>query len=69
MHALVAAVLLRLTGCDALDLDSEAQPPDGERGESEESLAGSERRTVIGADGIGQSEVLEGALEYGKREL
>jgi hypothetical protein len=30
MHALVAAVLLRATGFDALDLDSEPEPPDGE---------------------------------------
>src|SRR5690606_34026912 len=34
VHALVAAVLLRLARLDALDADAEAHPPDRERGQA-----------------------------------
>jgi hypothetical protein len=65
MHALVAAVLLRLTWLDALDLDAEPQPPDGEFGEVEESIWAGEGNPVVGADGIWQSAFGEQALKYG----
>ena len=32
MHALMAAVLLRVSGFDTLDSDAEAEAPDGELG-------------------------------------
>ena len=36
MHALMTAVLFRMTGLDALELDAEAQPPDREFGKTEQ---------------------------------
>src|SRR4029077_12225454 len=38
MHALVAAVLLRVAGLDALDIDPEPQPPDREARQTEERV-------------------------------
>ena len=38
VHALVAAVPLRLSWLDALDRDAEPEPPDGELGEVEEGV-------------------------------
>src|ERR1700730_8232728 len=66
MHALMAAVLLRAAWFDALDLDAEPEPPDGELGEVEEGIRTGEGNAVIGADGLGQSELLENGLEHGK---
>lgn len=51
MHALVAAVLLRMAGLDALDRDAEAQPPDRELGEVEQGIGAGERDAVVGANG------------------
>src|SRR5215470_14206809 len=50
MHALEAAVLLRMARLDALDGDAEAQPPDGELGEVEQGIWTGERDAVVGAD-------------------
>ena len=69
MHAFMTAVLLRLTGLDALDADAQAQPPDGEPGQAEQRPGCGERRAVVGADRGRQAEVLEGALEDGEGEL
>jgi hypothetical protein len=65
MHALVAAVLLQLTWLDALDLDAEPQPPDGEFGEVEESIWASARHTIVGADSRRQVTLLKQAMEGG----
>jgi hypothetical protein len=43
MHALGAAVLLRLAGGDALDGDAEPEPPDREPWEAVEAAAGEGR--------------------------
>jgi len=63
MHALVAAVLLRMAGLDALDLDAQPEPPDGELGEVEEGIRTGEGNAVIGTDGLWQPELLEDGLE------
>ena len=48
---------------DALDLDAEPQPPDGELGEVEERIGACEGHTIVGADGSRQAELFEGALK------
>jgi hypothetical protein len=55
MHALVAAVLLRTTGLDALDGDAQSQPPDGQLGEIEQGIGAGEGDAVVGSDGGGQA--------------
>ena len=65
MHALVAAVLLRVARLDALDGDAEAQPPDGELGEIEEGVGAGERHAIVGPDRRGQATLLEELLEGG----
>src|SRR3954453_4062911 len=62
MHAFVAAVLLRVAGLDALDLDAKAEPPNRELGEIQEGIWTGKRHTIIGTDGLGQAELHEGSL-------
>src|SRR6185312_896199 len=50
MHALMPAVLLRMTGPNAFDRDAQARPPDRQPGEIEQPVGRSEGNTVIGAD-------------------
>ena len=69
MHALMAAVLLRMPGLDALDGDAEAEPPDREPGEVEQGIGTGEGNTVIRADGDRQTALGEQPLEGGKRRL
>src|SRR5690606_24800808 len=69
VHALVAAVLLRVARLDALDRDAEPEPPHREPGQSEQGIAGGNGRTVVGADCRGQAELLEGAFEDGEGEV
>ena len=59
MHALMPAVLLRMTGPDAFDADAQAQPPDREPGEIEQAVGRSEGNTIIGADRLGQTALFE----------
>ena len=46
--------VLRMAGLDALDLDAEPEPPDGELGEVEERIGTGQGNAVIGADGSWQ---------------
>lgn len=69
MHTLVAAVLLRLAGFDALDRDAEPEPPDGELGEVEQSIRTGEGNAVVRSDGGWQAALDKQLLERGKCEV
>jgi hypothetical protein len=59
MHAFVPTVLLGMPGRDALDVDAEAQPPDGEFAEAIERVGGSKGDAVVGANGVGEANSLK----------
>jgi hypothetical protein len=50
MHALMAAVLLRVSGLDALDIDPEPQPPHRQARQTKERVGAGEGSAVIGAN-------------------
>lgn len=50
VHALVSAILLRAAWLDALDLDAEAEPPDGQTAEAEQGIGAGEGAAVVGPD-------------------
>lgn len=58
-----------MAGLDALDLDAEAEPPDGKLGEVEEAIGAGERDAVVGADGSWQAALAEQLLEGGYGRL
>ena len=64
----MAAVLVRLARRDALDVNAQPQPPDGQLAEAIEGRGRGKRQPVIRANRERQPEVLEGALEDGERE-
>src|SRR5678816_3318968 len=63
VHALMAAILLRMAGFDALDGDAKAQPPDRECGEVEQGIGAGEGNAVVGADGERQTALAEQLLD------
>ena len=69
MHAFVSAVLLRMTGPDAFDTNTQAQPPHRKLGEIEKPVGGSKRNAVIGTDGLRQTTLFEKALKGSKSGL
>jgi hypothetical protein len=50
MHALVAAILLRMARLDPLDANAQAKPPDRKFAQVEPSVCGSEGYAVVTAD-------------------
>lgn len=52
MHALVAAILLRVARLDPLDGDPQPQPPHCQTRQTEEGCSGAEGDTVVRPDGI-----------------
>jgi hypothetical protein len=50
VHALVAAVLLRVTGLDAFHRDAQPQPPDREFGQAEQAVATGKKHAVVPAE-------------------
>jgi len=59
VHALMAAVLLRVTGLYALNADAQSQPPDRQTREVEKTVGRSERHAVIGTNRLGQPAFFE----------
>ena len=63
VHALVTPVLLRMAGGDALEADTEAQPPHGEFAEAIQGMRRRERHAVVGPDRLRPAKLLKRALE------
>src|SRR5580700_7285854 len=63
MHSLMAAVLLGVAWLDALDGDTEPEPPDGKLGEVEQAVGTGEGNAVIRPDGLGETPLPEELLE------
>src|SRR4029077_5423118 len=69
MHALMASVLLGPAWLDALDLDAEPEPPDGQPAQIEQGIGGGERDAIVGADAGWQAALLEQAFEGRKSQV
>ena len=63
VHALMATVLLRLAGLDALDSDAQPQPPDRQAGEIVEAVGTGEGEAIVAPDGHRQAALAEQLLE------
>src|SRR6202043_1171717 len=66
MHALMAAILLRMSGFDSFDANAQAQPPHGEFAQAEQSMRRSEGHAIITANVGGQAALLKEPLKHGK---
>jgi hypothetical protein len=63
MHPFMAPVLLGMAGGDALEPNAQPQPPDRQLAQAVERVRRGKGHAVVGADGVRQAEILEGALE------
>jgi len=63
VHALMAAILLRMAGFDAFDVDGEPQLPDGELGQGEEPIGAGEGNAIVGPDRLGQAALAKELFE------
>src|ERR1043165_7087315 len=66
VHALVATILLRMAGADALDGDAQSQPPYRESAQAEVRAPAGERHAVVSANGQRQAVLLKGTLKHRK---
>jgi hypothetical protein len=69
MHAFMTAILLGMAGLNAFDANAQAQPPDGEFAQVEQSVGGCEGHAIIAADVSGQAAFLEKPLKCGEGEV
>jgi hypothetical protein len=69
MHAFMASILLGMAGLDAFDADAQAQPPDGELTQVEQSMRRGEGHAIIAANVGRQAALLKQPFKRGKRVL
>ena len=65
VHPLMTPVLLRPSWSDPFVGNAQLDPPDREFGQAADGLGG-EGHALVGADGLGQAELGEDALEHGQ---
>ena len=66
MHPFMAAILLRVSGLDPFDTDSEPEPPDRELAQIKQGVGGREGHAVIAADVRRQATILKKPLKHGE---
>lgn len=66
VHPLVRAVLLEMSGNDALDADAEANPPERKRGKPRQAWR-TEGAAIVREDGAREPVLAEDALENDSR--
>src|SRR3984893_8755480 len=66
MHAVPPPALLRMTWFDALDANSQPEPPHGELTQVEQSVGGSKGHAIVAADVGRQAALLKKPFKHGK---
>src|SRR2546430_226042 len=64
MHALMAAVLLRMTRLDPFNANTQPEPPDRQVAHVKQGMGGSEGHAVVAADGWRQGAALNKPLQH-----
>ena len=65
----MSAILLGVTGLNALNVDTEFEPPHGQPAEAEQGMGRGEWDSVVGTDDLGNAKVTECAFEDIEGEL